>query len=142
MLMPAAVLVLAVLASLAVDAGVAFLGQRQLADAAAGAANDAAVALDDRAFYDGAPPRLDAARAADVAAASLAATAPHGFVLLGPPVVEVDGTQVCVALSARVDRVIAAAVPGAARSVVVHARAAATATDGAVPPRRSSCWST
>ncbi|MDT7548844.1 MAG: hypothetical protein QOE84_1238, partial [Actinomycetota bacterium] len=42
MLMPAALLVLVVLGSIAVDSPRLFLAQRELPDAAAGAANDAA----------------------------------------------------------------------------------------------------
>lgn len=51
LLMPAAVLVLVVLAGIAVDAAVVFLGQQRLADIAAGLANDAVAAIDEAAFY-------------------------------------------------------------------------------------------
>ncbi|MGH9095498.1 MAG: hypothetical protein ACRDXE_10090, partial [Acidimicrobiales bacterium] len=52
MLVPAGFLVLMLLGAMAVDSGATYLGQRQLADALAGAANDAAgAALSDRSFY-------------------------------------------------------------------------------------------
>jgi Flp pilus assembly protein TadG len=52
LLMPAAVLVLFVLAAIAVDAAVLFLGQRRLADLAASVAQDAVAAVDEASFYD------------------------------------------------------------------------------------------
>ena len=58
LLVPSAVLVLFLLTALAVDAAATFLAQRELADACAGAANDAAtVALDpDRLYGSAGPP--------------------------------------------------------------------------------------
>ena len=52
LLFPAGVLIVVVLAAMAVDASIAFLGDRELAAAVAAAANDAATeALSDEAFY-------------------------------------------------------------------------------------------
>lgn len=52
LLFPAAVLVVLVLAAITVDSSIAFLAQRELANATAAAANDAsAMAVDGRAFY-------------------------------------------------------------------------------------------
>lgn len=52
LLFPAAVLVVVVLAAITVDSSIAFLAQRELANATAAAANDAAtMAVDGRAFY-------------------------------------------------------------------------------------------
>jgi hypothetical protein len=50
-LMPAAVLVLLLLATLAVDSAAAYLGQRRVADLAAGLANDTISGLSEDAFY-------------------------------------------------------------------------------------------
>jgi hypothetical protein len=50
-LMPAAVLVLLLLAAIAVDSAAAYLGQRRVADLAAGLANDAIAGLSEEAFY-------------------------------------------------------------------------------------------
>jgi len=59
-LVPAAILVLMLLGAMAVDSAVAYLGQRQLADALAAAANDAATAgLSNTAFYRSGAVRLD-----------------------------------------------------------------------------------
>ena len=52
MLFPVGVLAVLVLAAVAVDSSIAFLGERELASAVAAAANDAATkALSDNAFY-------------------------------------------------------------------------------------------
>lgn len=75
-LMPAAVLVLLVLASLAFDAAVVHLHQRRLSDLAASLANDAVAALEPTSIYDiERDPTIDPTRAAGLAAARLAAFA-------------------------------------------------------------------
>jgi hypothetical protein len=62
--MPAGVLVLIMLAALAVDGAVLFLGEREVADLSAAAASDAAVAaIDADALYRCGNLQLDAARA-------------------------------------------------------------------------------
>jgi Flp pilus assembly protein TadG len=135
MLMPAAVLVLLVLGALAVDSAVVFLAQRELVNAAAAAANDAAAeALDDAALYQRGSVAVDPARADLVAARSLAARAPAGVVLTGPPLVRVRAGQVCVSVEGRVDRLFGAALPGVGEAAPVRARAAASATDGSAVP--------
>ncbi len=59
-LFPAAVLAVIVLAAVAVDASIAFLGERELASAVAAAANDAATeAISDDAFYGAGRLELD-----------------------------------------------------------------------------------
>jgi Flp pilus assembly protein TadG len=74
LLMPVAVLVLLVLAALAFDAAAVFLQQRRLADLAASLANDSVARLDPASLYDeDRVPTVDAAAAADLAAARLAA---------------------------------------------------------------------
>jgi hypothetical protein len=61
LLVPSAVLVLFLLTALAVDGAATFLAQRELADACAGAANDAAtVALDPGRLYGGGGPPVRA----------------------------------------------------------------------------------
>ncbi|MGH9189901.1 MAG: hypothetical protein ACRD0Q_07715 [Acidimicrobiales bacterium] len=68
LLFPAAVLVMLVLAAIAVDLSAAFLAQRELADATAAAANDAAtLALSDRDFYRAGHVSLDAAALQQIA---------------------------------------------------------------------------
>lgn len=63
-LVPAGFLVLILLAAIAVDGAVTYLGQRQLIDAVSGAANDAATAgLDSAAFYRSGVVQIDPTRA-------------------------------------------------------------------------------
>ena len=135
MLVPAGVLVLFVLASISVDAAVAFLAQRELSAAAAAAANDAAgAAVSDQAFYadgTGTPAGvvLDQGKAEQVARRALDARVPRGVAEVVQEVV-VDGDQVCVTVTGRVAYVFARAVPGAARGRTVTGRAVATAVLG------------
>lgn len=144
MLMPAAVLILLILGAIAVDAAVVHLGQRQLANAVAAAANDAAgAALSDAAFYGDGRLTVDPARARSVAGISFAAAFPpsrSGAVTpAGPPSVSVSGDQVCVAAEARVRHIFARAIPGVAHSTVVRARSAATAVRGSAATAPAAC---
>ena len=60
LLFPAAVLVVVVLAAIAVDSAIVFLGQREVANAVSAAANDAASAgIGNRSFYEGGRIELD-----------------------------------------------------------------------------------
>ncbi|HET9690846.1 MAG TPA: hypothetical protein VFP61_06815 [Acidimicrobiales bacterium] len=128
-LVPAGFLVLLVLAAIAVDSAVALLGQRQLADLTAAAANDAAgAALSDRAFYGSGVVEVDPTAAARVACDVLAATgggAVHGIRLW----VAVAGPVVAVRASGSVDAVFGRRLPGTTRTV--SAAAAATAATAA-----------
>lgn len=76
LLVPSAVLVLFLLTALAVDGAASFLAQRELADACAGAANDAATAaLDpDRLYGSSGPPaqEVDLNRAVAIAMSRVA----------------------------------------------------------------------
>lgn len=142
MLVPAGVLVLFILGSIAVDSSIAFLAQRELTAAAAAAANDAAgAAVSDATFYDSggpgdAPGRivLDPARAGEVAAEAVATRVPRGLHDI-VPTVAVAGDQVCVTVTARVDTIFAKAIPGAPTSRVVTGRAVATAVPGSTGSR-------
>lgn len=139
LLVPAGVLVLVTLAAIAVDAAVVFLAERELGNASAAAANDAAAAaLADAPFYTTGEIVIDASRAGAVAAESVAARVPRGLELTGPPAVEVAGRQVCVTVEARVRRIFARAIPGVAHEAVVRARSTATVagdTETGVPAR-------
>jgi hypothetical protein len=74
MLVPAGFLILLLLAAIAVDSAGAYLGQRQLTDALAAAANDAATAgLDNRAYYTSGAIILDPGTSALAVCRSLAA---------------------------------------------------------------------
>lgn len=128
MLMPAAVLVLLLLAALAVDASLTWTAQRELANRAAAAANDiAATALDERGFYGSGTVALDPAKVDRILADHLAAE-PGG--LLDDLVVnrvEVDGRQVRVSLAGRARAIFGPAVRPANPRRVVSATAVAEA---------------
>lgn len=124
--MPAGVLVVLVLASIAVDMSIVHLRQRQAFDLAAGAANDAATAAADEVALRSGEFRLDPERARAivervVAASSLAAE------LAAPPDVVVTDEGVEVTLSLEADYVFAGVMPGAPDGTVVTATASATA---------------
>ena len=71
-LFPAAVLVMFVLTSIAVDAAVTFSAQRRVADMASGIANDAASALSDERYFTGGEIVIDPVQAQQRADAALA----------------------------------------------------------------------
>ena len=136
MLVPAAVLVLLVLAAIVVDSAIAFLGQRELTAAAAAAANDAATAaISERTFYrptagdPAASIEIDDDAARRVVEAAIAARAPRGVLLTGLSV-RAPGRQVCVALAGEVEYLFAQALPGAPERARVEGRAVSTAVEG------------
>lgn len=131
--MPAGVLVLILLAAIAVDMGVVYLGQRQLADVAAAAANDAAGAgLSDAAFYRGATLALDPPRVDAIVCAAVRAGTESGISDLAVEV-GTTGTTVAVRTRGRVARVFGRAFPGLGPSETVRAEAVARAATSAAP---------
>ena len=142
MLVPAGVLALLVLAAIAVDGAVVFLAQREVASAAAAAANDAATAVDESAFYGATGDVvIDAARAAGVAQAAVAARSIRGVRIDGAARVVVDGRRVCVEVAGHAPLVVGRALTGHA-GVAVSSRATATASETGRAARASSplCW--
>lgn len=147
MLMPAAVLILVILGAIAVDSAVVFLAERELVNATAAAANDAAAAaVSDSAFYGSGEVVIDPAVAEQVAAEALRLRLPEGgpagaIALTGDPEVLVAGRQVCVTARATVRHIFARAIPGVAREAHVSARSTATAAGdgGAAVPVRTIC---
>jgi len=129
MLMPAGVLVVLILASIAVDMAVVQLRQRQAFDLAAAAANDAATAAADQAALRSGGFRVDPESARRVVAQSVAASelAPD---LAEPPTVTVVDEGVVVTVAVRADYLFADVIPGAPDGTVVTA----TATAGAEEP--------
>ncbi|HEY8546090.1 MAG TPA: hypothetical protein VIL36_13620 [Acidimicrobiales bacterium] len=128
LLMPACVLVLVVLASIAVDMALVHLRQRQALDVAAGAANDAVTAGVDTAALRRGTYVVEPGAARDVVARSVAASevAPH---LVGPPQVTVDGETVSVRLTVRADHLFTGVMPGVPDATTVTASASATAVE-------------
>ena len=145
-LVPAGFLVLVLLASLAVDSALAYLGQQQLHDALAAAANDAVTAgLDNASFYRQGSLVLDPAAVAQTVCASVAAQHDSGLHDMTLSVA-IDGDSVRVAGSAVVDAVFGRAIPGMARRSVSSSAAATLASGPVFPgpvgpgaPRRLQC---
>lgn len=134
MLVPAAVLVLVVLAAIAVDSSVVLLGQRELANAAAAAANDAAtVAIDvDRLRRDDC---IDVREddAYDVALTAALTQTDAVRVRPGDVAVEVDDLEVTVSISGEVEHIFAKGVPGTRRTTRVSATSTAALRTAGVP---------
>jgi hypothetical protein len=125
MLMPAAVLVMVVLAAIAMDLSLVHLGRRELVAAAEAAANDATTyGIDEPAYRAGAGVRLDPMRVQRSVHQTLAA---RGLVerLEQAPRVEIVGNGVRVSLAMQVRYVFAKALPGVDHTVVVTASGAA-----------------
>lgn len=127
MLMPAALLVLFVLAGITFDYAHLYLAQRELQSAAEAAVNDAVTwGVDQGSVRRGGGPVLDETLVEQAVDASLAT---HGasLDLDGPPVVEaLSATEVRVTVTGRVDYLFVPAVPGLPRSTTVRATAVAT----------------
>lgn len=127
MLMPAAVLIVVLLGAVAVDLAIVFLGRRELAAAAAAAANDAVTyGLDQAVLRETGTYELDPVRVLDAVEASLAAR--DIDVSVQAPRVEIVGSsEVRVTLRGDVDYVFATAVPGVPHGAEVEASAIAVA---------------
>ena len=130
MLMPAAALVFIVLGAIAVDFAVVFLGEREVANAAASAANDAASQGVDRdGFYATATVRLDPGVASRVAARSVDAAGldDHLDDIVVTTRVAADAPEVTVTVRAHVHHLFGSALPGGPEGTDVEATAVATA---------------
>lgn len=125
-LAPAAVLILVVLAAMSVDSAATFLGQRQLADAAATAATDAAsAALSESSFYSSGTIAIDPRIARQVATSAARGADLSGVVLTGV-YVTVTAATVCVRLTGAVHAIFGRALPGIAHLHPVQASAVAS----------------
>ena len=132
MLMPAAVLIVVLLGSMAVDFAVVFLAQRELGAAAAAAANDAATyGIDEAAYRRGEGYRFDAARVDIAVRAVLRARGLCGVDVA--TTVEATGATVTVRMTRTVAYVFAKAVPGVDHETAVHATERAAAVGAAAP---------
>lgn len=128
MLMPACLLIVLVLASIAVDMSLVHLRHQQALDVAASAANDAVTAGADPASLRSGQYRIDPAAARQVVGRAVEASdlAAH---LTGPPRVQVDGDTVVVSLTVKAKYVFTGVLPGAPRATTVTATASATAME-------------
>jgi Flp pilus assembly protein TadG len=129
-LMPAAVLVLVVLGAIAVDLSVAFLGQRELANAAEAAANDVAGTIDAARFRSTGAVVIDCAQADAVAHAAFRARLAGWMQAADVTVTSCAGNTVTITAAGRVGYIFARAIPGAPHTASVQATATASAETG------------
>jgi Flp pilus assembly protein TadG len=129
--MPAGVLLVLLLGALAVDHALVFMAERQVANLAAAAANDAATAAVDRAeLYAGGAVVLDPARARAAAEATVGTQLPgriDGVAL--DVLVDPVAATVTVHVTGTVPFLFSDAVPGAAGQAAVGATATAVALE-------------
>lgn len=132
-LVPAAFLVLVLLAALAVDSAVAYQAQGQMHDALTAAANDAVAAgLSNARFYSGQGVGLDPVAAAQVVCQSVdsqGASSLHGMQVS----MAISGDSILVAGTATVDAVFGRALPGFGTRTV-RSSAEATLSSGSITP--------
>jgi Tfp pilus assembly protein PilX len=134
LLMPAGLLVLLILAAIAVDAAVLFLGQRRISDLAASVAQDAVAAVDEARFYDGELVLVQGD--ADQRGQTLAANLPQDDALIDPSCrvetgVDDDGDPLAsVRCDAQVRFIFAPAIPGSQRISEVTATETAAGRQG------------
>lgn len=129
MLMPAAVLIMLVLAAIAMDLSLVQVARRELVAGAEAAANDAVTyGLDETRYRRGDGYQLDPSRARQAVALALVA---RGLAddLTQPPRVVATATAVEVSLAMRVDFVFARALPGVAHHTTVAATGSAVAVE-------------
>ena len=129
-LMPVAALIFVLLGALALDATVVFLAERELAGAAAAAANDAVTrGIDREEFYRSGCVVVLPGAAADVARSSVAAKEldRSGLSVAIPEVDVRAGAAVTVTLRGTAPHIFTRAVPGAPSEAGVSATATATA---------------
>lgn len=126
MLMPACVLVVLVLASIAVDMSLVHLRQRQAFDVAASAANDAVTTGVDTGMLRSGDYRLDSESVQAVVQHSVQSSdlAPH---LARPPEIAMTEDTVEVTLAVEAAYLFSGIMPGAPDGTVVTATATATA---------------
>lgn len=131
MLMPAGVLIVLVLGALAADSAILFLGERELADLTAAAANDAATAaISEASFYECGRLELDEERAYAVAATVAAARVSDAVTLTGFDIDvrnDLDPPAVSVAAAGTVRLVFTPSPTGTTRVRPVEARSVAVA---------------
>lgn len=131
LLVPAAFLVVVVLAAICVDQALVLLRQRQAVSVATDIANDlATAAYDETTFRESGQFELDADRAVDLGH-RLVASSDVGPFVEDAEIRVTAGGEVVVALQVRVDYVFAGALPGVPASTSVRARAAGVALSAA-----------
>jgi Flp pilus assembly protein TadG len=131
LLFPAALLIMVALAAMTVDSAIRFLAQRELVNATAAAANDAATeALSDRSFYEGNRIELSSAAVETVAVDRVLALVDrnrhHALSVRAEAASAGCAWTVRVTASSRVDELFGKARPGSSGQVEVHATSTAS----------------
>ena len=134
LLFPAALLIMLALAAVTVDSAIAFMAQRELVNATAAAANDAATeALSDRAFYEGDRIELSPSAVESVAVDrvfQLVNASRHFGLTVTAEASQPAGAgcswTVRVSASSRVDELFGKAMPGSSGQVAIHAQSTAS----------------
>lgn len=130
MLMPAAILIVFLLASISIDLSLLFLRQRQASSVAVDVANDlASAAFDEGVFRSTGEFELDPVRADELGRAFVAAS-DLGSEIEDVQITVLGADRVEVRLTVRVEYVFAGAIPGAADESRVTAAATALAAPG------------
>ena len=130
MLMPAAILIVFLLASISIDLSLLFLRQRQASSVAVDVANDlASAAFDEGVFRSTGEFELDPDRADELGRAFVAAS-DLGREIEDVQITVLGADRVEVRLTVRVEYVFAGAIPGAADGSSVTAAATALAAPG------------
>ncbi|HEX2048115.1 MAG TPA: hypothetical protein VHF27_10140 [Acidimicrobiales bacterium] len=140
LLFPAALLIMVALAAMTVDSAIAFMAQRELMNATAAAANDAATqALSDSSFYEENRIELSAAAVEAIAVDRVFAvvdTARHQGLAVTAEAVPPAGAgcawTVRVAASSTVEELFGKTMPGSSGRVAVSARSSASPRQAAV----------
>ena len=135
LLFPAALLIMVALAAITVDSAIAFLAQRELVQATAAAANDAATeALSDYSFYEENQIELTPAAVEAVAVDrvySLVDGSRHHDLAVSAEAVDAGCVwTVRVTASSRVDELFGRALPGSSGQVAVRAESTASPRQG------------
>lgn len=130
LLMPVGVLILLVLGGIAVDFAVVYAAQREVANVSAGAANDAAGAVDEAAFFETGQYRIDRGRAAGVVQQVIGARTDDGISITCPTVALDAPDLIRVGCVGTVDLIFAPALPNTSSSFTVRATSTARAAEG------------
>ena len=131
---PASLLIMVALAAITVDSAIAFLAQRELANATAAAANDAATrGLSEEAFYVRDSIELSSDVVEDVAVGRVLQLVNRGRhhqlvvqAVASAPAAGCSTWTVRVTASSRVDELFGKAMPGPSRQASVRARSSAS----------------
>jgi hypothetical protein len=133
LLMPVGVLIMLLLGAIAVDFAIIYMAQREVANLAAGLANDAAGAVDEEAFFTEGVYRIDRTRGNRVGW-QVVVSRPDDTVVVGCPSVTLEAADIVrVSCVGTVPLIFAPAVPGLASPYTVRSTSTARAATEDAP---------